>query len=269
MANVLSVPYTFDFSGEGKDAVRERVTPQGPEATVKYKCAWGSRIQLMRDLVGTSVQSGGSFVRIPPYPYPPSPNMYCMPDVQIEGMGKPRVVNGFVAYDYAILTATFRVPALGFDTGQQDESGKPWTITSLNVSAEQIPAPGPAYTFVTSGKSASQSNVAILVPQIEITFKRMWVPYIPMSVLALLTGHVNNSGFLVGDFVAPIGTVLFFGAGTQVVFDSAGNKNQDIEYKFVYRYIEWNKFLTPAGDFDFVTSSGGPPFPPGDLSLLP
>lgn len=250
MALAISVPYTI-MEDQG---ITESNPTDGAQAKVKFKCLWTDRIQLVKDLMwglqnSTKVVGPpgtgkvGIFFRYQPLPYPESPNLYCRAIESIEPLGSPKILSyispQWLVKQYAVVTAVFSYITW---MNQNDASGQPYTQTSINISGEMLRIPG--YKF-TAGGNPTDQDVGIIVPQMELSFKRYFMPYIPIAEVASVTGMVNASTFNIGDCSFPQDTVLFLGASSEIQSDTQGNITQTVEYHFMFRNNPtWNQLIT-------------------------
>jgi hypothetical protein len=265
MATTLSVPFTIMV----QDGIRERWASTGPTATVKFKCLWTDRYRLAQELVGTSVAAGNQIIRVVPFAYPTSPNLFCMPDLDIEPHGKPiRESSGWLSYKYAIVTANFGTPPYSFDNS--DPSGKPWTVTNMDVGGEFLTLPGSTYRFPDG--TPTNTPIGKVIPQVTFSLKRHWMPYLPVGEMLTLVGKVNDASFDIGGFACPEGTLLFMAGPNDRQTDTTGSVTQEVQYKLVYRSVPWNFYLHPnrTSGFQAVTDGNGdPPYESGDFTILP
>jgi hypothetical protein len=272
MAVSLSVPYSITWDqGHG---VSEAWPMDGATALVKFRCLTTNRYQLAIDLMGTTTRSGGTYTRVPPFRYPPSPNLYCKAIESVEFTGKPTVLSGtsnWVVGDHAILTARFATATWSAD-GSNDLSGQPYTTTTFDVGTEVLTTPQSVYKFAGSPKVTTNTPTAIQIPLIHINLKRHMMPDIPVDIMETLVGKVNSTIYTLGRFSFAAQTLLFLGGENTERSDTLGNRMYDCEYKFAYRSVGWNKSLHPNGTTGFADITDGnsnPPYPTGVLTLLP
>ena len=266
----------------------------GPSAVVTFQCRWADRYALAKALKGgVSQAADGSIVYLSPFRYPPSPNLRCLEIGRIEG--KKMVTDqetGWPLYELAVVPAVFSVPTwqpIGSDEGGggeaeqvADPSGRPWVTTTVNCSAEVVVPPKGTYYFADETK-VPDGGVGIILPQCEVTFKRMWMPYLPLKAMMALIGAVNAAPMRVGDYTFPRGTLLFANGPSQQDVDVDGVVTTNCEYKFLGRGndskgfpIEWNMLLSKGGDWQYISTSpdggttpGQTPFRYADFTTLP
>lgn len=261
------VPFNFTIAYD--TGIEEGGTLESPEATVGFKVAWSDRINFMNFVCGTTLGGPGAIVRTLPAQYPPSPNMYATREFRIQPLGKLQTLNNWVTYPYALVSIKFAIPHYDFD-GSTDASGKPWTTTSFDVGGEFLTLPDSAYKF--TGGIPANGSVGKVIPQISITMKKHWMPYLPVAEMFNLVGTVNNAPVNLGNFVAPTETLLFLGGTNSREADTAGGVSQEVDYKMTYRPISWNKFLHPNGTsgFQYLFDGGGNKvYSLGDFTTLP
>ena len=273
MGTTISVPYTI----EAAEGITEGVEPDGPLAIVKFLCAWSDRYKLVQDLVGTATRSGNTIIRITPLQYPTSPNLYCRPDVRIEPFTKK--FSGFVPgltnwpmFTRARVIAKFGVPLWSFD-GSGDPSGVPWTTTTVEPGGEFMTLPGSS-SYFTDG-TPTNTPIGLVIPMKTITFTRHWMPYIPLAEMDSIQGKVNQANITIGDSVYPPETLLFQPGSCTQQRDTIGNVVNEVQYKFIHKPTNWNKFWHPKPGigWDYVwdskTGSGNHPYQLGDFTILP
>ena len=253
----------------------------GPTATVTFQCRWGDRYALAKALRGGVSVLHGAIAYAAPYRYPTSPNLRCL---DIGGIvGKKEVtdqVTGWLLYELAVVTANFRVPTYGTDAGDtSDPSGKPWTTTSINASAEVIVPPAGSYFFA-DGTKVPDSGLGLLVPQCEVAMKRHWMPYLALAEVMGAIGGVNATPVEVGNYTFARGQLLFANGPSAQDVATDGNVATDLEYKFLGRGddedgnpIDWNMLLSKGGTWQLVNTakdgSGRYPFRYVELNDLP
>lgn len=244
---------------------------EGPVATVKLKCLTTDRYALIKGLVGSCTVAGSTITRTYPFQYPPSPNLICRSIENIEMQGPPILLipnSAWMGKQYSILTVRFE-PAWFFNDNS-DPSGKPYTSTSLNMSAEAMTLPQSTYTFPSG--APTNTPVARQIPQIQISMRRFMLPFLPINEMAAILGRVNDAVFTVGKLVCPIGTVLFMGGPSEFTADSGGVKTYTVTYEFLYRAIPWNQYMSPNPTEGYATpvdGTGNPVFPSGNFATLP
>lgn len=271
MASTISVPYTI-IADEG---ITESYSPDdGPRATVRFKCLWSDHAQLARDLIGTSTSTGTSIIRVAPFQYPSNPYLYCRSISSVRPLGKKLIPLAgiglpWITGKYAIVEAVFWRPPFSFD-GLDGPYGQAWTTIQFGASGEFMTLPDSTYRF--GDGTPTNTPIGKVVGQIEINVKRYFMPYLPIAQIASLLGKVNNAAYTIGGYSFPAGTLLFAGGPSEFANDTAGNITQDVEYKFVYRAVSWNKYYHPnrTTGWDTVTDgSGNPPYDSGDFTTLP
>jgi hypothetical protein len=262
------IPYTI----MADSGVREGVDAGGLYAIVIYKIPWAQRLAFLNSVVGYALNIGGIAIRNPPQVYTESSNLFAQPDVQVAGHGKPSVDGlGFLAYQYALVTVRYARPPWSYDTS--DPSGQPWTSTALQIGSDTITAPNGLFTWSSGANAGKPVNVpvGVLVPHIELSYTRFWMPFLPVSAIASLVGKVNTATFTIADFSCQPQTLLFQGANSHREGDTQGNVVHRLEYRFSYRFVGWNKELDPSGG-GFITiqdGGGNTPYVAADFSILP
>lgn len=261
--------------------VREAQPETGAEATVVFQCPYHQRYDLVRGLLPKAVATNDIFVRTIPFAYPPSPNLYCQAVPSIEGVSPWTDDAGWLQYDFARVTAEFRVPQYQFGapsdpgSGGVDPSGQPWTTTTFEVSAETIKLPGSGYVLVGTGEPLNEQVVGIRLPQVAIRMKRHWVPLIPLAQMMNLAGCVNSVAIKFANYTFPVGTLLYMGGPTDQSIDTAAGVVSELEHILIGRPrgIDWNAFPSRDGTWRRANTNaagtGSWPFPYADLRTLP
>lgn len=261
------VPYNFTIVADS--GIQEGGSLDTPQAVVKFKVAWSDRGGFLNFICGSTLGGPGSIIRSIPAQYPPSPNLYATREFDIEPLGKLQTLNGWVTYPYAVITIKFAIPTYDFD-GSSDASGKPWTTTTFDVGGEFLTLPDSAYKF--AGGVTAGGSVGKVIPQIAITLKKHWLPYLPVASMFNLVGKVNNAPLNLGDFVAPAETLLFLGGTNSREANTAGGVSQEVDYKMTFRPVSWNMFIHPNGTSGFQYLSdgnGNHVYQLGDFTTLP
>lgn len=234
----ITVPFTI-LEDNG---ITEAWPNDGPVAKVKFKCLWTDHYQLIHDLKFQNQTSGRSIFRTLPLAYPPSPNLFCTAIDSIEPMGQPLLLaflgNNWLVKKYAIVTASFT-----YLTWASDVSSQPFTQTSVGISGEIMTLPGSVFTF-SSGQVVPQA-VGVVIPQMEVNFKRFFMPYIPVAEMINIVGKINSDTVTLGTAVLTPGTLLFLGGPSDASADTFGSITQTVEYKFMYRPVSWNSLYNP------------------------
>jgi hypothetical protein len=250
----------------------------GPSARVTYMCPYNKRYDLGRALMGTSVSVGASITRTLPHQYPPSSNMYCIGIDNIEGIKPKRDETGWMTFEVACVTATYGVPVHQFTDGNPgngniDPSGKAWTRTTGNVSAEVVRPPHGTYYYVPSGGQIEDGTFGITIPNLELTLTRVMMPFVPLAQMMFLAGKVNNAPYRIGNQSFARGCLLFAAGPFDSAIDPLAGLVFEVQYKFLARPFEWNKTINKSGDFVLMNTvqdgSGQFPFTYADFTLLP
>ncbi len=207
---INSVPVVFDFR-EGVVSLTEKTGgDSGPEVTAILKCAWKDRFAVVKGLLGsTTIGTNNRISRIYPFHYPPSRNLFCTAISSIVGI-KPRIdqtgqetgLKGWITYDEAVLTCVFTNPSWA---GQEpDQSGAPetadasgliFTTTRFKTNCEIFNPPLGAYWYTEgayAGKLVKDSSVGQVRSRVEISMTRHYMPKVPLGVLMITQGYVNE-----------------------------------------------------------------------------
>ncbi len=122
----------------------------------------------------------------------------------------------------------------------------------LRFSGNMLTLPGLAYKF--ADNTPVESGVGQVVPEIEFSVTWAKIATLPTSTILAAIGKVNSTLFL----GANAGTVLFAGADSDNQTSMGGVSKKSVQYSFIFRPIEWNKFLNPVtGNFATITTATG------------
>jgi hypothetical protein len=267
--------------GDLTGAIRESLPEGGAESvTVSLRCRWEDRQRLKRELLGGVVDDGnGNLTRQPPYQYPSNTRLYCLAIPELAGI-KPMVgQDGWVFYKYAQMVAVFGAPAWQYTQnpphGPNDASGEPWTVTELKASGEVVTPPEGTYWVgpFPSTTPASDANVGIILPSVEISMTRKWRTKCDLVDLEDILGTVNDSPIAVGTKTYDRGCVLFVSGEYHPAFDPLGTPAYDLQIAMLAKTHDWNMFLTRGGDAQFLNSAktgdGEWPYPYAEFLPLP
>jgi hypothetical protein len=270
--NTLPVPFTIMTPPYGDDGIMETVPETGPEARIKFKCLWSDHYALAQGLLGYQVSTPPSnIVYTGPYSYPPSPQLLCVAIERIEQIGKylpffNQNAAGlpWIARKKAIVTAVFRRPQRqGFTT-----SG--YYSFSFAGGGEFLTLPETTYRF--GDGTPTNTPIGRLIPQAEITVTRYKMGFLPDKYMIQCTGNLNNAPYTIGYNTYATGSLLFMPGNSTFDADSLGNLTYQVEYKFMFRPINWNYYLHPnrTTGFAIVTDgNGNPPYPSTSFEILP
>lgn len=268
--NTLSVPGGWSIAYDSGVGITEAVPgEQGPMATVKFKVYDANqRYSFVSQLLGKWTGSVGSgIVYIGPYEYPPSPNLFCTSIQSIESCGKWLPMGGvglpWLFGKSAYVTAIFSRPPW-----QPATTGGYFTI-QYAPAGEFLKLPETTYRF--GDGTPTDTPVGLVIPQQEISVNRYRMPYIPDTVSVALQGTLNNNPFTIGAYSYPKGTLLYHGMTTEIAPDPLGNLTYNVQYKFSFRYINWNYCFHPnrTTGFALVTDgNGAPPYQYANFETL-
>ena len=288
MSLIISVPYAVAIpAGAGGPMLRESATQDGPSIDVTLHCQWSDRYQLCSDLIGMWELGGTlstdpflglsgtpAISRVPAFHWPEAPNLFCTDilDIVPVAVGQPyQAYNGtiMIGGHLAAVTARFSLPPWTQDGS--DWGGQPYTIVKPTISGEVMLLPDSTFFFPDG--SPTGTPVGITVPQMEYTWTRVRMPFIPDWVFAAYMGCVNLDSFQLSQtFLAKPGTVLFMPGNPEItghpqaMFANGFGfpLSYNVEYKFMWRSIPWNNLLPPGGtQFQPVKdNNGNPPYKP-------
>ena len=232
--------------------------------------------QLISDLMGNWTGSPpNNYVYQGPYLYPFAPALYCCAIESVVPLGKGIAVQSIptmglgVIYNlfkttHAVVTAIFSRPPW-----QPATSGGYFRVT-FGAGGEFLTIPETSYQF--SDGTPTNSPLGIFMPQAEITVTRYRAPFVPDQVMMPILGMLNDAPFTILNNTYNTGTLLFMAGNSEVESDPLGNITYQYEYKFMYRPIDWNKYLHPTRGqgFQYVNDgAGNMPYQYTSLEVLP
>jgi hypothetical protein len=178
----------------------------------------------------------------------------------IECEGKGATSSPTNPYSYAQITVEFRTP-------DQDFSDSAWSTKRLRFSANAVTLPGVPFKWPSDNRRVNQ-DIAILVPQVELSYVRFWVADIDRisEVIYGLVGRVNNATFL-GQ---PAASWLFAGANTEVQNTIGGSRSNQVELALIFNPVGWQSVLRDdTGLWEAVVKpDGSGPYEVADFSPL-
>jgi hypothetical protein len=265
--NSLPGPYEVVFDG----GITEANPESGPTAQMIYNVPWDSHYAFAQSLLGQWTGTPPStFVYTGPYQYPSSTNLMCTSISSIVPYGKPWVSRAipvalpFLPRQYCRITANFTRPPY-----QPAASGGYFKLT-FSASGEFLTLPNTTYQWADG--TPTNTSIGVLIPQAEITITRYKMPFIPDQVMIPLVGTLNNAPFQIGNNTYPTGFLMFAIGNTETEADVVGNITFQVEYKFMYRPVDWNWYFKPdrTTGFALITDgNGNPPYAYSDFSVLP
>lgn len=279
--------YFEELAGSPVVRVGERETV----ALRTFRVGWDDWPAFARELTGSYVRVGCSFVFRPPLEFPGLPNLVVseievapfVPDgprgelVETLTSGTNRYPEGG-----AQVTATYRTAFDARNSVRGDLPSVPagtFLTYTAELGAELQRVPGRVWHWVASGNPIVPPDVSpgVLIPtgSFRLTWQR--VPAPPWGAMRDARGKVNNATFL----SAPAGSVVFLGATARHQFPlSEAGSFWTIEYAFAERTVPlstgfggWNHFYKeqPASGEHWVEiadDSGNRPYRSGDFSAL-
>jgi hypothetical protein len=211
----------------------------------------------------TGPLSGITVTRGVPHAYALSTNLFCASATVIDGLGKPILnADGYPQWEGgALIQAEYRPAPMNFsgadNTNHNIDQSTPltWCTQELDHSSQSFTLPNSKLKF-TATNDPTDVYVKFEIPIIIMTLTFHKMPYLPMGVVANLSGRVNNATFL----GAPAETVLFKGAKTTREWNTDGTVVQKVMLTFERRHADfpWNSL--PSGDdvtFRPVTDKNG------------
>jgi hypothetical protein len=293
---------------EGETGLLTESYPEtGPEHTVTFKCAWFDRIALIQGLLGTVDYDGANILRTPPFAYPLGPNapafglqenrIICTSIGTVTGI-KPRTdqdgsltgVAGWLYYEEAVVPARFTVPAwqpedVDLDGVLSEATGLAYVATKYRVSGEVFAPPTGAIIWdggAFAGRPLEDTAASQVRTRLEISCTRIRMPLVPLLTVQNLVGCTNIQDFSISGKKFPKGSVMFMGLNDNEPRGDPANYGlvHDVEMIFLANAgdqshqkpaaLDWNKFMDPNGDWNFVKTAdtGDKPFPYFDFSPL-
>lgn len=266
-SNVFGVPFN-----ELRGSCKESFAFDQSRATRLFHVPWTRRLDAVQELVGYIVVVGGSIVRFGSARYPDAPRLRCR-NVDIEPFGGDRSVLTFgdlfqpIYKTGALLTATYESPKT-VDEAEPEQFTSTTAAQEIalvteqhDFSAEFLTLPENTFKYrETVGESPQlikDTTFGKLLPQVEISHTRHFVPIIPEDTINDLLGKVNNASFppttnaFGNSRGRAAGTLLFIGAGARRVSTVNGIGVWEIMCKFLYRP---SKIRTTGGVNDAGTT---------------
>jgi hypothetical protein len=228
------------------------------QASVVFKCVYTERYNLVRALLGG--------IGLPPFPYPPSPNLYALETPNVVPARSSTIktdILGWPTYDEAEVTCRFGILPFGFDASHP--SGEAYATVSTKTTGEFLTFPDSSFKFVDGSATPVGQDVGRPMPQSAISFKRFWLDNIRQDVIASLIGKINADPWRIGRQTYLAGTLLFLGGDSEEEFDTIGGYKANVDFQFAHRPVHWNYYWHPtAAAWTLVThnglSGGVPPF---------
>lgn len=260
MSTTISVPYVQ------APEVSEGVNESGPWARKPYLVAWADRYRFAWDMAGLSSSSGGgSWLRIGPYQYPESPNMFAKElTIEPEGGFTVDATNAPIQFPQARITVLFGVmdwAALGsqdpfglqsLGSNAAEQSSLLFATQEIDFSSESITIPGSAWRFSDGTRSDTPVTRRMAVVHMNLTWHRY--PLLPMSMVRTYVDTVNDATFM----GCARGTVYFVGCKTVREAAADGTWTQRVMMSLKWRSQDWNKVYRPDTlTWDTQQDSGG------------
>ncbi len=206
---------------------------------------------------------------------PESPNLKCLSAVlqprgeyDIRDSGRPQ-------FNLAVIKATYGIPTwdeLATDNAENSfpnevNPGQSYTYMeqSIDFDTEVIKVPGRAYAFASDSKPID-TPIAVNVAVATFVLVRRWQEQLPYANVTRYLNNLNTATFL-GQ---PRGQIKFRKAKTRRQFTSDGTVAQEVEYTFLWRQYDHNKFHRPdSSAFELIEDgSGNNPYQYADLTQL-
>ena len=241
----ISVPFKqlHEQTTEGGDR-------NGVTASVTYIVDWADRWQFYREMMGKTVSyglgQGMQYTRYVPASYPDNTRLLAS-SFRMTPVGKshPNGLHG--RYDYAVVVVDFSTPE--YPTSGDDN----FRTEKLSFSADILQLPEGAYVFP-DGTPVPQT-LGIVMPTIELSITTHRFPTFPLPYVLATIGTVNQSEW----YGAAPGTMLFIGCETSRQSTVLGSPQWQIDWKFQYRQVEWNKLKHPIlPTFEYVFQKPNP-----------
>lgn len=240
MATEITVPYTVAQGDAAADAVTERwPRDSGPQATVRLRCNWAHRHQLMRDLLGVWGVD-------PPFEYPYSDNLVAIDIVDCRPVGgAAALAGGWPVYETAEVTVAFGVPTYDWPGQTNDPSGEPWITTTFDISGEMLSKPEGSYYWEDSDLPVNDGRIGQFLPSMGLSCKRHWAPSAPIGKWMAKVGTVNSGYVMLGQIFAPPETLLFLAGPIEQSITTLATWSWNCELRFAFRRTSWNKMWHP------------------------
>ncbi len=222
----------------------------GVTASVTYLVEWADRWQFYREMMGKTVSyglgSGMQYTRYVPATYPDNTRLLAS-SFRMTPVGKSSV-QGFVGtYPYAVVTVDFATP--DYQTSGEDV----FRTERMSFSADILQLPEGSYVFP-DGTPVPQT-LGVVMPTIELAITTHKFPTFPLVYVLNTIGTVNQFEW----YGAAPGTMLFLGCDTNRQSTILGSPQWQIDWKFQYRQVEWNKLKHPVlPTFEYVFQKPNP-----------
>lgn len=280
--SVIYLPFSTNVTY--KEMERRESIALGEDAGVrKLRCAWGDRITLARDLVGSITSVGDlQYVVKQPAPHPAIPGIVAI-KVDIEGSGIP---DGGVYADTSVIEHTDAVLSVQYGaskvtTGGGDDPSVVLGDERISGEANFLQLPGEKVFWDASQEDPLDNVDAPTILQVvdnwDVTLEAL--PQVPAGIWNL-RGYVNSDSVVSarwGKTFEPE-TLLLADAMLSSKIVSDGSRSYDVQIRMSYRPTGWNKFFRRGGDPSNPGTSYKPiydgsgavikPYPVGSFSAL-
>lgn len=226
----------------------ESVSDNGVEVLRKFKCAWGDRLTLARELIGSVTSDGeGGYITTAPATYGPL-SAATVDRVTIEPFGSVQAMPGDAqqsSYAHAVLTVRYGNTRFRY-------VGDAGTLASeeLEPVAEFVTLPSQQLKWGASGPPLRPDEApGRLLRGLDWVYTRHRVPELNAAIFDLV-GKVNEatvtSNTLGFTFAAE--TLLYNPPTLRRTITSNGADAWQVTYRFTYRPTGWNRFWRPDTD---------------------
>jgi hypothetical protein len=233
------------------EGLQEGIDERGPFAAKKYLCNWGDRYAVANGLLGLVTATGQAATFTVPMRYPESANMFANRVVSIEGKGKPTQGARQLQFPYAVVTASFGIPAYQFlpTPAMSIDPQTPFVYATQEIDIGLDSYTIPASAVQVSGGAPLAKDQTITYAKAEISLTMHRFPYDPSQDIFGMTGALNIVSFLGCE----AGKVRFNGGKTSDTASSDGTFTKDVSLSFSYRKIaRWDYRFHPNGTSGWV-----------------
>lgn len=253
----ISVDYA-----ELEDGLSGGVDDKGEFETRTYLVAWDDRIAFIRDMKGTSKQSGGpggKWITTVPFASPGNPYLY-VNSITWVPHGSPVIPSNPARYSHCKITVNFRPPVFDFgpvdilnSLTQDSDENQLLQLCSQEIEygRQAISIPNTTMKFLSDGRQISSAlGRSISLQVMTLTYHRF--PLLPVGYLRDYQDCVNDATFL----GCPRGTVLFEAASNRRESSVGGPTTQMLKMVYKYRQYDWNMRARPDGpEWDYIVKS--------------
>ncbi|HZL35842.1 MAG TPA: hypothetical protein VFC78_11070 [Tepidisphaeraceae bacterium] len=250
---------TYNVWDEGRQEIYAHRSDTTQKAVWTLRCAWSDRQAIVRSILGTSSEVGGTPLYVYGWLYPDN-HAWVAKTVQVDKDGLPsQDGNGWSAYQRARLTITFGIPEYqSLNTGSLE--------VDFSSNADALPG---ATCFFWNGNMNDPVERAsapmIAYSTVQFCQSMYNLPKLPMTAILAAYDCVNSTTFA---GAAP-GLVIFRGGKSRRNVSATGDNMWSIDYSFEHQRQGWNvKWKAGFGWTPYTDAAGNPVHASYDLNEL-